>query len=351
MRGPFKGGIRFHPEVNLDEVKALALWMTFKNVVANNPFGGAKGGVVVDYKELSSNELERLSRGYIRAVHKFIGPRVDIPAPDVYTNPQVMAWMQDEYEKIKGRSEPGFITGKPISVGGSEGRGTATAQGAVYVLEELALALGKEQGGLRVAIQGFGNAGFYAARILHGLGYKIVAASDSRGGIYSESGFNPDELMKIKQEQGSVAALPGARQITNEEIITCACDILIPAALDGQIHVDNARGVQAKIILEIANGATTPAADAILREQNIAVVPDVLANAGGVTVSYFEWVQNRMGYYWSEEGVFAKLKPIMVKAFQDAWRIANDKKITLREAAFVLAVERIIKAMRLRGRV
>ncbi|OGF19542.1 hypothetical protein A3G56_01005 [Candidatus Falkowbacteria bacterium RIFCSPLOWO2_12_FULL_45_10] len=350
-RGPYKGGIRFHPAADIDEVKALAALMAVKCAAVNIPLGGGKGGVQCNPKELSKASLEKIARAWVGAMVEYVGEDKDIPAPDVYTTPEIMAQMLDEYEKIKGRSEPGFITGKPISVGGSEGRGTATAQGAVYVLEELALALGKEQGGLRVAIQGFGNAGFYAARILHGLGYKIVAASDSRGGIYSESGFNPDELMKIKQEQGSVAALPGARQINNEEIITCACDILIPAALDGQIHVDNARGVQAKIILEIANGATTPAADAILREQNIVVVPDVLANAGGVTVSYFEWVQNRMGYYWSEEEVFAKLKPIMVKAFQDAWRIANDKKITLREAAFVLAVERIIKAMRLRGRV
>ncbi|PIR92961.1 glutamate dehydrogenase [Candidatus Falkowbacteria bacterium CG10_big_fil_rev_8_21_14_0_10_43_10] len=350
-RGPYKGGIRFHPAADISEVKALAALMAVKCATVNIPFGGGKGGVQCNPKELSAGELEKVARAWARAMADDIGVDKDIPAPDVYTTPEIMAYILDEYEKIKGRSEPGLITGKPIDLGGSLGRGTATAQGAVYVLEELIKMLGKEQGQLTVAIQGFGNAGYFAANILHNLGYKIVAVSDSKGGIYNATGLNPVEIMKIKEEQGSVTNAAGAQIITNEEILTCDCDILIPAALDNQIREDNTAAVKAGIILEISNGPTTPAADKILREKGVVVVPDVLANAGGVTVSYFEWVQNRMGYYWTEEEVFAKLKPIMVKAFQDIWRFAEEKKIALRDAAFILAVERIVKAMRLRGRV
>ena len=350
-RGPYKGGIRFHPAADISEVKALAALMAVKCATVNIPFGGGKGGVQCNPKELSAGELEKVARAWARAMADDIGVDKDIPAPDVYTTPEIMAYILDEYEKKKGRSEPGLITGKPIDLGGSLGRGTATAQGAVYVLEELIKMLGKEQGQLTVAIQGFGNAGYFAANILHNLGYKIVAVSDSKGGIYNATGLNPVEIMKIKEEQGSVTNAAGAQIITNEEILTCDCDILIPAALDNQIREDNTAAVKAGIILEISNGPTTPAADKILREKGVVVVPDVLANAGGVTVSYFEWVQNRMGYYWTEEEVFAKLKPIMVKAFQDIWRFAEEKKIALRDAAFILAVERIVKAMRLRGRV
>lgn len=350
-RGPYKGGIRFHPAADIDEVKALAALMAIKCATVNIPLGGGKGGVQCNPKELSKAELERIARAWVGVMAEEIGADKDIPAPDVYTTPEIMAIMLDEYEKIKGRSEPGFITGKPLSLGGSLGRETATAQGAVYVLEELVKVIGRQQEQLTVAVQGFGNAGFYAAQILHNLGYKIVAASDSQGGIYNADGLNPDELMKVKKEQGSVAAYAGGQPITNAEIIACACDVLIPAALDNQIREDNASAVKAKIILEIANGPTTPEADKILQEKNIIVAPDVLANAGGVTVSYFEWAQNKTGYYWTETEVQGKLKPIMVRAFQDIWRFSQEQKVSLRDAAFILAVERIVQAMRLRGRV
>lgn len=350
-RGPYKGGIRFHPAADINEVKALAALMAIKCAVVNIPFGGGKGGVQCNPKELSALELEKIARAWARAMADDIGVNKDIPAPDVYTTPEIMAYILDEYEKIKGRSELGLITGKPIEIGGSQGRGTATAQGAVYVLEELVKMLGKQQERLTVAVQGFGNAGFFAAQILHNLGYKIVAVSDSKGGIYSAEGLNPDEVMKIKETKGSVISMDGVQKMTNEEILTRDCDIIIPAALDNQIREDNAGNIKAKIILEISNGPTTPEADKILQEKGVIVVPDVLANAGGVTVSYFEWVQNRMGYYWTEEEVFAKLKPIMTKAFQDIWRFAESKKVALRDAAFILATERIVKAMRMRGHI
>lgn len=364
-RGPYKGGIRFHPAADLDEVKALAAGMAIKTAVVNIPLGGGKGGVTVNPKELSKTEVERVARAWARAFAPHIGVDRDIPAPDVYTTPEIMAYMLDEYEATVGRSEPGMITGKPLELGGSRGRDRATAQGGVHVLERLRETLGKPREELRVAVQGFGNAGYHAAHLLHELGYRIVAVSDSQGGLYGPDGLDPQQIHRIKEEKGHVRGLycegtvcdaqklsaDNVRVITNDEILTCDCDVLIPAALDNQIREDNAGDIRAKIVLELANGPTTPAADAILEKNGVTVVPDVLANAGGVTVSYFEWVQNRQQYYWSEEEVVERLRPIMERAFEETWKMAQNKDISLRKAAFALAVERLVGAMRLRGRV
>lgn len=362
-RGPYKGGIRFHPDADIAEVKALAALMAIKCAVVKIPLGGGKGGVKCNPKELSDNEIEKVSRAWAQAMSEIIGVDKDIPAPDVYTTGQVMSYILDEYEKIHGRSEPGMITGKPLKLGGSLGRMTATAQGGVYVLEELRRNLGLKAKDLKVAIQGFGNAGHHAAFILQQLGYTIVAISDSKGGMYSKNGLDPHQAFRIKEEKGSVNHMycegsicdmkelekHGVEIITNEQLLECECDVLIPAALDNQIREDNADKIKAKIVLELANGPTTPEADKILESKNIIVVPDVLANAGGVTVSYFEWVQNRMQYYWSEEEVLEKLKPIMVNAFEKAWTMSQAKNISLRDACFVKAVERITEAMKFRG--
>lgn len=349
-RGPYKGGIRFHPEAHLDEVKALAAGMALKTAVVNIPLGGGKGGVQVNPKKHSALELERIARAWVQAFVDHIGVDKDIPAPDVYTNPEIMAYMLDEYENITGKSEPGMITGKPIALGGSQGRGTATAQGGVYVLEKLRKKLQKEPAELRVAVQGFGNAGFHVARILSELGYVIVAVSDSRGAVYDTNGIDPEKVFRVKQEHGSVIE-SDYTTIPAEKIITCDCDIFIPAALDGQIHADNADQVQASIILELANGPTIPEADTILDQKEIIVIPDILANAGGVTVSYFEWVQNRMQYYWTEKEVLEKLQPIMTDAFDEVWQFSQEKNISLRKSAYALAVQKIILAMHLRGMV
>lgn len=364
-RGPYKGGIRFHPGADLQEVTALAATMAVKCAVVGIPLGGSKGGVAFDPKSFSREEIEEISRKWVRAFKDYIGKDKDIPAPDVYTNAEIMSYMVDEFEKIHKRSEPGSFTGKPLSIGGSLGRDKATGQGGVYVLEALREKMGKRREDLRVAIQGFGNVGFQAAKILHHIGYKIVAISDSKGGIWSEWGLDPNELSKVKHEKDSVTSLycegsvcdkerlaqDRARIITNDEIMTCDCDVLIPAALDNVIRADNAEEIRAKVVLELANGPTTPAADIILDKRNVIVVPDVLANAGGVTVSYFEWVQNNTGYYWSEEEVLGKLKPILDTSFETIYEDARRKKITLREAAFTLGVMRIIEAERVRGRV
>ncbi len=355
-RGPYKGGIRFHPGADLDEVKALSALMSIKCAVVNIPFGGAKGGVQFNPKDFSPKEIESVSRAWVRAMADYIGKDKDIPAPDVYTTPAIMAYMTDEFEKLTGRSEPGVFTGKPIILGGSEGRGTATAQGGVYVLDELLKISLPKKGGLRVAIQGFGNAGYHASRILHEAGNTIVAISDSKGGIYDTTGFDPQEIYAYKKEHGALPSGPellqsGGKVITNEEILTCECDVLVPAALDNQLRADNAGNVQAKIILELANGPTTPEADDIFEKRGITVIPDVLANAGGVTVSYFEWVQNGMNFYWSEQEVLEKLKPIMQKAFVDVWMLAKEHKVSLRDAAFIIGVKRINEAMKARGRV
>ena len=363
-RGPYKGGIRFHPKADLDEVKTLAALMALKCAVVGIPFGGSKGGVTFDPKGYSKKEIERVARAYARAFADHIGVDRDIPAPDVYTTPEIMAYILDEYEKSVGRSEPGVITGKPLSLGGSRGRDSATAQGAVYVLEELRTLQGKNPSEMRVAVQGFGNAGYHAARILHALGYTIVALADSKGGIVSEKGIDPNEAYRAKHEHDSITEMycPGsvcdseklardeAKIITSDEVLTTPCDVLIPAALDRVITDTNAGDIQASIILEIANGPTTPEADVLLEKRGITVVPDILANAGGVSTSYFEWIQNRTGESWSEERVLSHLKPLMVEAFKGVWDFAHEKKVSLRQAAFALGMTRILEAMQARGK-
>ncbi len=363
-RGPYKGGIRFHPAADLEEVKALAALMALKCAVAGIPLGGAKGGVTFDPKGFSRSEIERVARAFAREFREHIGVDKDIPAPDVYTNAEIMGYMLDEYETLEGRSEPGMITGKPLPLGGSLGRDTATSQGGVYVLEELREVLGKKREDMRVAVQGFGNAGYNAARILHGLGYRIVALSDSKGGIASERGIDPVAAYRAKHERDSITemycegsvcdkeklARDEARIIGNEELLTVHCDVLIPAALDRQITAENAEHVKADIILELANGPTTPEADAILAKKGIVVVPDILANAGGVTVSYFEWIQNRAGEHWSEDQVFDRLRPLMSHAFNDVWKKTQTLQTTMRQGAFAVGVERILEALRARGR-
>jgi glutamate dehydrogenase/leucine dehydrogenase len=345
-RGPTKGGIRFHPDVSKAEVEALAAWMTWKTAVVGIPFGGGKGGVIVNPKELSRPELERVSRGFIRAIHDFIGPDKDIPAPDVYTNPQVMAWMMDEYNMIKGIHHPHMITGKPVEIGGSHGRSDATAKGGYYVVLEAIKKLGLDKKGLKFAVQGFGNAGSYLAKMLYEEGLKVVAVSDSRGAIYSEEGFNPDEVLEHKIKSKSVVGFTGTKEITNEELLELDVDILVPAALENQITQENANKVKAKIVLELANGPTTPDADDILFKNNVLLIPDILANAGGVTVSYYEWVQNRMGEYWDIETVYSKLNKVMIKSFEDVFSIKENKKVDMRTAAYILSVQRVLDAVR-----
>lgn len=348
-RGPAKGGIRYHPSVSLDEVKALAFWMTMKCAVVGIPYGGAKGGVIVNPKELSLGELERLTRRFASEINLIIGPERDIPAPDVYTNAQVMAWIMDTFSMGKGFSVPGVVTGKPISIGGSEGRSEATGRGCVYVIEEAVKTLNMELKGARVAVQGFGNAGSVAAELLHDLGCKIVAVSDSRGGIYNEAGMDPRDILKFKGDKASVVGYPGSKTITNEEVLTTACDILVPAALENQIVPDIARKVQAKLVAEAANGPTTPEADQILHERGIMVLPDILANAGGVTVSYFEWVQDLQSLFWDEPQINEKLRQIMTRAFKGVYDNAQKYKVDMRTGAYVQAIERVAEATRLRG--
>ncbi len=348
-RGPFKGGIRFHPKTNLNEVKALAFWMAIKCAVAGIPMGGGKGGVTVDPKKLSQGELERLSRGFAEAFKDFIGPEKDIPAPDVYTNPQIMAWIADEFSRIKGHNVPGVVTGKPLEVGGSEGRGSATAQGGFYVLSKAVKNLKIDPEKSTMAIQGFGNAGSIMADLASKAGYKVVAVSDSKGGIYNPQGLDIKKVIEYKKEQGTVSDFYGAQNITNKKILELPCDILVPAALENAIDKNNAGRVKAKIVLELANGPLTPEADEKLFKKGVLVIPDVLANAGGVTVSYFEWVQNLANYYWTEREVLEKLKPIMVKGFSNIWAIKEKYNVDMRTAAFILAIERIGKAMKLKG--
>ncbi|GAW93031.1 Glu/Leu/Phe/Val family dehydrogenase [Calderihabitans maritimus] len=348
--GPLKGGIRFHPEVTLDEVRALAMWMTFKCAVVGLPYGGAKGGVICDPKKLSLRELQRLSRGYVNAVAPLLGIEKDIPAPDVYTNAQVMAWMMDEFSKIKQYNEFGVITGKPQVVGGSAGRHEATARGCMIVVREAARALEIPLQGATVAVQGFGNAGSIIARLLHEQGCRLVAAVDSSGGAYNRRGLDPIRLAEYKSKTGSVKGYPGSQNITSQELLTLDCDILIPAALENQITAQNAPYVKARIIGEAANGPTTPEADRILKENRTLVIPDILASAGGVTVSYFEWVQNRMGYYWSTEEVNKKLEDIMVRSFREVYQTYQQRKdVDMRTAAYMVAIKRISEAMEVRG--
>ncbi len=345
-RGPTKGGIRFHPKVDLDEVKALSFWMTIKNAVVDIPYGGAKGGIALNPKELSVRELEMVSRNFIKEIHQFVGPDKDIPAPDVYTNDQIMAWMLDEFEKIKGGSYQGMITGKPLVLGGSKGRVYSTALGGVFVLEE---ALEKLNLGKRVVIQGFGNAGSNMAKFLYNRGFVIIGVSDSKGGIYSNNGINIEKLIEFKKNTGSVVNFPDAKNITNSEILELETDILIPAALQNQIIKENANRIKAKMIAELANGPISFEADEILSKKGIVVIPDVLFNAGGVTVSYFEWVQNLYGYYWTEEEVNAKLKERITNGFNEILKIHDKYKTNLRDAAYILAMQRILKAEKKRG--
>ena len=348
-RGPTKGGIRYHPEVNLDEVKALAFWMGIKCAVADVPFGGGKGGITINPKELNNKDLEELSRKWIQAFHKEIGPTKDIPAPDVYTTPQIMAWMMDEYEKLTGEKAPGVITGKPLELGGSLVRDIATALGGVYILVEAAKKI--ELAGKKVVIQGFGNAGMNAAKILHGLDYEVIGISDSQGGIYNQDGLDIPELIKVKQETGSVFNYVGGEKKTNSELLELECDVLVPSALSNQITKENANQIKARIVLELANGPTTPEADEILHKNEILVLPDILANSGGVTVSYFEWVQNNYGYYWDEETVKKRLKEKMVTAFDKIWKKYGGSNCDFRMNAYMLAIDKILAAEKLRGRV
>ncbi len=349
-RGPTKGGIRFHPEETIDTVRALAAWMTWKTAVVDLPYGGGKGGVVCNPKEMSPRELEQLSRGYIRALGEFIGPEKDIPAPDVYTDPQIMAWMMDEFSKLRGYNTPGVITGKPIPLGGSLGRGDATARGGIYTVREAAKHLGIDLQGATVAVQGYGNAGYHAARLSKEVfGAKIVAVSDSKGGIYCEAGLDPDAVLQHKRETGSVVDFPGTEPITNEELLELEVTLLWPAALENVITEENADRIKAKIVAEAANGPTTPEADHILHERGVFVIPDFLCNAGGVTVSYFEWVQNQSGYYWPLEEVHRQLDAKMTKAFHDVLEMHLQKKVHMRLAAYLVAVQRVAEAMKLRG--
>lgn len=349
-RGPFKGGIRYHPDVTIDEVRALAMWMTWKTAVVNIPFGGSKGGIAVNPKELSQGELERLTRRYAYAISPLIGPYTDIPAPDVYTGPQHMAWIMDTYSQIVGRMEPAVVTGKPVELGGSLGRDSATARGTVITAAEAARVLNISIGQATVAIQGYGNAGSWSAILMKELyGSKIVAVSDSKGGIFNPDGLNPYKVLEHKKKTGSVVGFPGAKEITNEELLTLKVDILIPAALEGVLTGKNADQVKAKIIAEAANGPTTPEADKVFFEKGILVVPDILANAGGVTVSYFEWVQSLQRFWWAEEEVNSRLKDIMVKAFNDVYKVHKERNVDMRTAAMILAVNRVVDAINKRG--
>lgn len=389
-RGPYKGGIRFHPQVCMDEVKALSFWMMMKCAVADLPLGGGKGGVTVDPKTLSEKELERLSRGYIKAIWRDVGPLVDVPAPDVNTNPKIMAWMIDEYEKqvkaclrrqvkidTKNRGPEIYatLTGKPVEKGGSKGRTEATGMGGMFVLQAVLKKLSlrslnyfspasksdssknklSSQRQLTVAVQGFGNVGYFVAKLLSENGFKVVAVSDSKSGIYVEDGLDVEETLKCKQEKGSLAGcyckggfcdLNYGKQITNEELLELPVDILVPAALENQIKNDNAMRIKAKVVLEMANGPTTPEADEILYKKGVTVVPDILANAGGVTVSYFEWLQNRKNEKWTTEMVNKKLKKVMERAVDDVWGLKTKNQTTFRVAAFVLAVQRVISSMK-----
>ncbi|AEG16680.1 Glutamate dehydrogenase [Desulfofundulus kuznetsovii DSM 6115] len=348
--GPAKGGIRFHPDVTLEEVKALAMWMTFKCAVVGLPYGGGKGGVVCNPKELSPGELERLSRGYVRAVAEILGPEKDIPAPDVYTNPRIMAWMMDEFSRYKGYNEFGVITGKPLIVGGSAGRNEATARGCAIVVREAAKMLGIPLAGATVAVQGFGNAGSIVARLLHEMGCRIVAVVDSTGGACNTAGMDPVKLREHKTKTGSVKGFPGSKPISSTELLTLDCDILVPAALENQITASVAGQVRAKIVAEAANGPTTPEGDRILNQKGIFVIPDILASAGGVTVSYFEWVQNNMGYYWTEEEVNRRLEEIMVRGFHEVVSMRKlGRGVDMRLAAYMVAVKRVAEAMEVRG--
>jgi glutamate dehydrogenase (NAD(P)+) len=348
-RGPGKGGIRFHPDVTLDEVKALAMWMTWKCALVNIPFGGAKGGVICDPKAMSMQELENLTRRFTSEIAIIIGPEKDIPAPDVYTTPQIMAWIMDTFSMQAGFSIPGVVTGKPISIGGSLGRDKATARGCLYVVDEAMAVLRKPVEGARVAIQGFGNAGMYAAQLMEQRGYRVVAASDSAGGVANPQGLDTRRLTAHKLETGSIVGFTGGERIGNREVLEYDCDVLVPAALEKVITPENAPRIQAKIVAEAANGPTLPEADDILFERGVMVLPDILANAGGVTVSYFEWVQDLQANFWEEDEINERLKRIMTRAFRETHDRAQRHGVSMRKGAYCVAVERVAEATRLRG--
>ncbi len=363
-RGPMKGGIRYHPEVTRDEVMALSTWMTMKCATVNIPLGGGKGGVICDPKNMTEGELERLSRGYIRGLYKYLGPNQDVPAPDVYTTSQIMAWMNDEYEVLVGQKAPGMITGKPLELGGAAGRSIATAQGGFYCIEKLVEKMGLDKVDTTIAIQGFGNAGSVMATLLHDAGYRVVAVSDSKGGVYRSAGIVPSKAMDVKGQKAHLACYEAGgicdvsalkkdkeyKAIDNKEILELEVDILVPAALENVITKENAKKIKAKAIVELANGPTTPEADKILKKDGVIVIPDILANAGGVTVSYFEQVQNAYNYYWELEETLEKLKKIMDSAFDKVWEMKEAHGADMRTAAYMVAIKRVADAMRLRGR-
>lgn len=349
-RGPAKGGLRYHPNVSLDEVRALASWMTWKNAVVGIPFGGGKGGVSCNPKEMTQDELQNLTRRFATEISIMIGPERDIPAPDVYTNSQTMAWIMDTISMARGYCVPGVVTGKPISIGGSLGRNEATARGCVYVIAEAAKHLNIKLEGAPVVVQGYGNAGSIAAQLMHAdYGAKIIAVSDSRGAIFNKDGLSPNSVLEHKENTGSVVNYPEAENITSEELLTLSCDVLIPAALENAITKDIAPKIGAKIIAEAANGPTVPEADNILNEKGVFILPDILANAGGVTVSYFEWVQDNYSFFWKEEDINGRLQEIMVKSFTDVLQTSKKYNIPMRRAAYVLAVDRVAEAVQVRG--
>jgi glutamate dehydrogenase (NAD(P)+) len=350
VRGPCKGGIRYHPNVSLNEVRALAMWMTWKCAVVGIPYGGAKGGVICDPKKMSKGELERMTRRFASEISIIIGPLQDIPAPDVYTDSQTMAWIMDTYSMGVGYPVPGVVTGKPIEIGGSKGRDEATSRGVMYVIQEAARVKGMDLKGARVAVQGFGNVGWHAARLLHQeVGCQVIAVSDSQGGIFDVKGLDPVKVMEHKKANGSVRNYPGAMNITNEELIELDCDVLVPAALENVISQEVAERIKAKIVAEGANGPTQPDADAVLFDRGITLIPDILANAGGVTVSYFEWVQDLQSFFWTIDEIKLRLKEIMVSAFVNIHGIAQEKKVDMRTAAYMHSLRSVARALELRG--
>jgi glutamate dehydrogenase len=346
--GPTKGGVRFHPEVNEEEVKALSMWMTLKAGIVNLPYGGGKGGVVCDPRQLSMRETENISRGYVRAISQIVGPTKDIPAPDVYTNSQIMAWMMDEYSRIREFDSPGFITGKPLALGGSHGREKATAQGVTICIHEAAKKRGIEIKGARVVVQGFGNAGSYLAKFMHDAGAKVVGISDAYGGLHDPDGLDIDYLLDRRDSFGTITTLFD-NTITNQQLLEIDCDILVPAAISNQITEENAHNIRASIVVEAANGPTTLEATRILTERGVLLVPDVLASSGGVTVSYFEWVQNNQGYYWTEEEVNEKLHKNLTKAFDNIYEVSQTRGVNMRLAAYMVGVRRAAEASKFRG--
>ena len=348
-RGPAKGGIRYHPQVSQGEVRALAMWMTWKCAVVSIPYGGAKGGVACDPKEMSLSELERLTRRYASEISILIGPQEDIPAPDMNTNAQVMAWIMDTYSMNVGYSVPGVVTGKPLEIGGSEGREEATGRGVAIIADEAMRHLDRSLKGATVVVQGYGNVGSHAARILQEMGARIVGASDSSGGVHNANGLDPADLSRFRSEGGRLVDYTDGDSVKNDEILEAPCDILVPAALENQITAANASRIQASVIVEGANGPTTPEADAILGEKGVLLVPDILANAGGVVVSYFEWIQGRQHYFWDVDEVRTKLERIMKEAFREVVAMAEEEGVSLRDAALMLAVSKVVQAIEIRG--